>query len=237
MKSIWTGFCVAFSLYSAIPVPQVAWEKKTMRWALSFLPLVGVLVGGAELLWFWFCRSFGASALLYAILAGLLPLVITGGIHMDGLTDTCDALCSFGEKEKKLEILKDPHVGAFGPMWLMAFLLAQTALFAQLYETPALLPLAALAFPLARALGAAQDRHHDLCQEHRPGAPVCRGQRQARGRAGDGGRDRFGRRAPADGLRPLPRVDALGAHLSGGAGRLERGAPTDVHEHFRRFDR
>lgn len=154
MKSIWTGFCVAFSLYSAIPVPQVAWEKKTMRWALSFLPLVGVLVGGAELLWFWFCRTFGASALLYAILAGLLPLVITGGIHMDGLTDTCDALCSFGEKEKKLEILKDPHVGAFGPMWLMAFLLAQTALFAQLYETPALLPLAALAFPLARALGA-----------------------------------------------------------------------------------
>ena len=45
MKSVVSGFLVAFSLYSAIPVPQVNWEKKTMRWALSFLPLVGLLIG------------------------------------------------------------------------------------------------------------------------------------------------------------------------------------------------
>ena len=51
MKSAWSGLLVAFSLYSAVPVPQVQWEKKTMRWALSFLPLVGVLVGVAEWLW------------------------------------------------------------------------------------------------------------------------------------------------------------------------------------------
>ena len=47
MKSAWSGLLVAFSLYSAVPVPQVQWEKKTMRWALSFLPFVGVLVGAA----------------------------------------------------------------------------------------------------------------------------------------------------------------------------------------------
>ena len=45
MKSAWSGLLVAFSLYSAIPVPQVQWEKRTMRWALGFLPLIGVLIG------------------------------------------------------------------------------------------------------------------------------------------------------------------------------------------------
>ena len=127
MKSIVSGFFVAFSLYSAIPVPQVNWEKKTMRWALSFLPLVGLTVGAAEWLWFMFCTHFGASVVLYAIFAALLPLVISGGIHLDGLCDTCDALCSFGDREKRLMILKDSHVGAFGPLWLMAFLMAEAA--------------------------------------------------------------------------------------------------------------
>ncbi|MDO4270175.1 MAG: adenosylcobinamide-GDP ribazoletransferase [Eubacteriales bacterium] len=148
-----SGFLVAFSLYSAIPVPQVKWEKKTMRWALSFLPLVGVLIGAAEWGWHWFCAARGASALFYAAGAALLPLVISGGIHLDGFVDTCDALCSHAGREKRLEILKDPHVGAFGPLWLTAFLLAETACFAQLYEKPALLPLAFGGFVLARALG------------------------------------------------------------------------------------
>ncbi|MBP3310664.1 MAG: adenosylcobinamide-GDP ribazoletransferase, partial [Butyricicoccus sp.] len=154
MKSILSGFLVAFSLYSAIPVPQVNWEKKTMRWALSFLPLVGLVVGGVEWLWFAFCTYFGASAMLYAIFAALLPLVISGGIHLDGLCDTCDALCSFGDREKRLAILKDSHVGAFGPLWLMAFLLAEAACFAQVYDTPRYLPVALIGFAAARTLGA-----------------------------------------------------------------------------------
>ena len=52
VKSVISGLLVAFSMYSAIPVPQVNWEKQTMRWALGFLPLIGVLIGAIE--WFWF---------------------------------------------------------------------------------------------------------------------------------------------------------------------------------------
>ena len=48
MKSVISGLLVAFSMYSAIPVPQVNWEKQTMRWALGFLPLIGVLIGAIE---------------------------------------------------------------------------------------------------------------------------------------------------------------------------------------------
>lgn len=153
MKSAWSGLLVAFSMYSAVPVPQVQWEKRTMRWALGFLPLVGVLIGALEWLWFAFCTHFAADGLFYAVIAALLPLFVSGGIHLDGLCDTCDALCSYGDREKRLAILKDPHVGAFGPMWLIAFLLAEVGCFAQIYARPALLPLAVCGFALARALG------------------------------------------------------------------------------------
>lgn len=154
MKSVWSGLLVAFSLYSAVPVPQVQWEKRTMRWALSFLPLVGVLIGALEWLWYLFCTHFGAAALFYAAGAALIPLFVSGGIHLDGLCDTCDALCSYGDRDKRLAILKDPHVGAFGPLWLIAFLLAEAACFAQIYETPVLLPVVFLGFAEARADGA-----------------------------------------------------------------------------------
>ena len=79
--------------------------------------------------------------------------MITGGIHLDGFVDTCDALCSYGDRDKRLEILKDPHVGAFAILWIGALLVAQLGLFAQLYETPASAKLLLFGYAGARALG------------------------------------------------------------------------------------
>lgn len=153
MKSIVSGMLVAFSLYSAVPVPQVRWEKATMRWALCFLPLIGAAVGLLEWGWLALALRLGLTELLYAVVAALLPIAVTGGIHLDGLTDTCDALCSHADREKKLEILKDPHVGAFGVMWQTACLLLTAALFAQVYAGSAQFPILCLGYMAARALG------------------------------------------------------------------------------------
>lgn len=134
MKSILSGICVAFSLYSAIPAPQIAWEKNTMRYALACLPFIGLLVGGLEYGWYILCGYLNFSAILYATIAAILPILITGGIHLDGYVDTCDALSSHADREKKLEILKDPHVGAFGPLWLLVILLVQVGCYGQIYQ-------------------------------------------------------------------------------------------------------
>ena len=184
MKSAWSGLLVAFSLYSAVPVPQVQWEKRTMRWALSFLPLVGALVGAAEWLWYLFCAHFGAAALFYAVGAALIPLFVSGGIHLDGLCDTCDALCSFGDRDKRLAILKDPHVGAFGPMWLMAFLLAEAACFAQIYETPYAAAAGLCGFRRGAHAGWMQDCAVALRKGHRTGTYLRGEQRQKGSRRG-----------------------------------------------------
>lgn len=154
MKDILNGLLVSFSLYSSIPVKQVEWQKNTMRWALSFITFIGVIIGFLELIWYKFCVYFNASPLFYCSIATLIPIIISGGIHLDGLCDTCDALCSFGNKQKKLEILKDPHVGAFGVIWLISFVICEIAFFSQIYKTPKFIFLLFFGFSFSRALGA-----------------------------------------------------------------------------------
>lgn len=124
-----------------------------MRWALCFLPLIGATVGLLEWGWLILASFLDFTELLYAVVAALLPIAVTGGIHLDGLTDTCDALCSHADQTKKLEILKDPHVGAFGVMWQTASLMLTAALFSQLYKNSSQLIVLCLGYVAARALG------------------------------------------------------------------------------------
>lgn len=56
--------------------------------------------------------------------SGVFLLLITGGIHIDGYMDTMDAVHSYGNREKKLEILKDSHIGAFAVIMLVTYVLA-----------------------------------------------------------------------------------------------------------------
>jgi adenosylcobinamide-GDP ribazoletransferase len=148
------GLITAFSMYSVLPVPRRVWDEDNMRWALAFFPLVGAVIGGAVWLWVALCRFWQAGSLFCAAGMVLIPTAFSGGIHMDGLIDSCDALGSRGDRERKLEILKDSHVGAFGVMGFGAYLLVATAA-AELWcrlERP-LVPVMA-GFVLSRALAA-----------------------------------------------------------------------------------
>ena len=101
---------VTFGMFSALPMPRVDWTPHSMRWALACLPLVGFACGGALALWLAVCRLLNLSGLLPAAGICLCPLLVTGGLHMDGFADTCDALASHAEPARKQEILKDSHV-------------------------------------------------------------------------------------------------------------------------------
>ena len=124
----------AFSTYSALPMPQVEWNEKNTRYVICFLPLVGLVCGGMLLLLHWLCRRLELSAMLFAAVATALPLLLTGGIHMDGFMDTVDALASHREREKKLEIMKDSRCGAFAVIWCGVYLLLSFAVYFQLYD-------------------------------------------------------------------------------------------------------
>lgn len=100
-------------MYSKIPMPRVDWEKKALSWALCWFPLVGVVIGAVLYGWMTLAEFLHIGSALFAAFALLIPIALSGGIHLDGFCDTCDALSSHQSKERKLEILKDSHTGAF----------------------------------------------------------------------------------------------------------------------------
>ena len=144
---------IALSTWSRLPVPKADWTEENRRLALCFFPLAGIAVGGAVWLWLAVCAWLGFGPLLRGAGAAALPLLLTGGIHMDGFMDTCDALASWQPRERRLEILKDSHTGAFAVMRCSLYLLAQAGLFAEL--GPRRDGALACCFVLSRALSAA----------------------------------------------------------------------------------
>lgn len=156
---------VAFAMFSALPMPQFDWNEKNMRYALCGFPLVGAVCGAVCCLCGWLPLPTAIQAAGWC----LLPVWVTGGIHLDGYADTCDALASCGDTAKKLEILKDPHCGAFAVIRLCSYFLAYAALCAcvrftlrvgavwtlALVGERALSALAIAAFPLAKNTGLA----------------------------------------------------------------------------------
>ncbi|MBC8611763.1 adenosylcobinamide-GDP ribazoletransferase [Massilimaliae timonensis] len=128
---LWQSFKIAFSMYSVIPLRNIEWKEETMRYAFCFFPLIGVVIGGAEWLWLWCAWKFGFSAVLTGAAAAVIPVLLTGGIHLDGFCDTVDALSSHQPKERKLEILKDSHVGAFAVIGICVYFLLSFGLWCE----------------------------------------------------------------------------------------------------------
>ena len=139
---------VAFAMFSALPVPRIEWNEKNMRYAMAAFPLIGVVIGA---LW-CVCGILPLPDMAKAAGFCLLPVAATGGIHLDGYADTSDALSSYGDREKKLAILKDPHCGAFAVIRLCSYFIAYFALCACLRFTPRVGAVWTLALVLERAL-------------------------------------------------------------------------------------
>lgn len=118
-------------MFSRIPMPRVKWEKRSMRYTMAAFPLVGLVVGAVVLLWNWVCLWLGLNDFLRGAGIALWPLLLTGGIHLDGFCDTVDALASHAPPEKKQEILKDSHAGAFAAIAVAAYLIGLAAVASQ----------------------------------------------------------------------------------------------------------
>ncbi len=147
----------AFAMYSRLPVPGPKWTEENISYTMCFFPWVGAVIGivtwAVFLLKGWIAaQGFAFGGLFFTILFVLIPLFITGGIHMDGFMDTTDALRSYQSKEQRLAILKDPHIGAFAAIALSMYLLADAALYSAV--TARSMVVICLGFCLSRTLSA-----------------------------------------------------------------------------------
>ena len=152
MKSVFESLLIAFSMYSAIPVPIIEWNEKNMRKAMYFFPLISVACGlGLKLIWLT-GKFFGLNNLFVAVMSVAMNVLITGGIHIDGFCDTSDALYSRRPMERKLEILKDSHCGTFSVLALCVVLMLSCGAYSQLYEDGQSILLISCIFAVSRCL-------------------------------------------------------------------------------------
>lgn len=116
-------FWIALQFLSSVPVrlPGMPSAEASGR-SLLFYPAIGLLFG--LLLWCTDALLAGAPVFLHAALLLTLWVVLSGGLHLDGLADSADAwLGGFGDRERTLMIMKDPRSGPMAVVTLVLVLL------------------------------------------------------------------------------------------------------------------
>ena len=141
----------AFLMYSRIPMPQVEWKEENRRYSLCFFPLVGAVIGLLFIIWRYVCVRLEIGNFFAGSVSMIIPILVTGGIHLDGFCDVVDAKSSFGDRAKKFEIMSDPHIGSFAAMRLCIYLILQTALLCEIKNISTII-IIAVGFVLSRAL-------------------------------------------------------------------------------------
>lgn len=143
---------IAFSMYSRIPMPRTEWQEEDMRYVMCFFPLIGLAIGLVLCGWVWLAGRLQIGVALFSGVATALPVLITGGIHLDGFCDTLDALSSRQPQERKLEILKDSNSGAFAVIGCGLYFLLTFCFWMEWYPQGRYTWMLALGFVLSRTL-------------------------------------------------------------------------------------
>ncbi|TAM46085.1 MAG: adenosylcobinamide-GDP ribazoletransferase [Gammaproteobacteria bacterium] len=131
MRAVW----LAVQFLTRLPTPRVEIDATARGTSVLFYPLVGLLIGALLALLHWPLATTDAG--LEAALLLLVWVLVTGGLHLDGLADSADAwLGSHGDRARALAIMKDPYTGPAGTAAVVLVLLIKfAALSALLWES------------------------------------------------------------------------------------------------------
>ena len=112
-------FLIAFQFLTIVPLPvPVRCDEQDLGRSMTFFPLVGLAIGALLAATDFLLAPFLPRGVADLILVVLLS-VVTGGLHLDGLSDVCDGLAARGSRERFLDVMKDSRVGAVGAVALV----------------------------------------------------------------------------------------------------------------------
>ena len=135
MKQWFYAFAMCQSMFCAIPFPGNLWDEKARDKMLLFLPIVGLEMGAIWAALAWLCGVLKLPVPVKGLILAVYPYLAAGFIHLDGYMDVTDAVKSCRSLERRREILKDSHVGAFAVIGIVLLLLAQFAFLASVPES------------------------------------------------------------------------------------------------------
>lgn len=125
------GLVTAMRTLSVLPVPGR--EARKFSDSLYWFPLVGLFLGGLQAAAAMLAAGF-AWPELSAALVLLSGVVLTRGMHADGLADMADGFFGGHDRDARLRIMKDPSVGSFGVLALVFLYLFKWVVLTRLFE-------------------------------------------------------------------------------------------------------
>ncbi len=140
------GLVLAYEFFSRLPIKKnVDFTKENISYSIFFMPLVGLTIGCISAVVFILTAQF--DKLVASFLTVATMVILTGGLHIDGLSDTFDGFLSNRDREKTLEIMKDSRIGTFGTIAIIFVILGKILLVYKITENAT----AALIFSLGNA--------------------------------------------------------------------------------------
>lgn len=138
------------SFFTRLPVPYVEYEEERYIKGIKTIPFVGLVLGAILYLVSFVGRWFHPQVTAVILLAAYI--FMTGGLHLDGLADTCDGVFSGRDRERMLEIMKDSRIGSFGVLAMLFFFLFYSVMYQFLpREALLILPVIGKSAPLISA--------------------------------------------------------------------------------------
>ena len=147
MREYINDFLLFFQFFTRIPINKsLNCEKENFRRGSIFFPIIGLFIGIVQWLVFYLLIKV-LPVNITAIFVVIIPIVITGGLHVDGLGDTCDGFFSFkGDKNKIIEIMKDSTIGTYACIAIVFDMLTRYVAICTIIEMN--LPLILIATPI-----------------------------------------------------------------------------------------
>lgn len=147
MKEYLNDFLLFFQFFTRVPINKsLNCSKENFRRGAIFLPVVGLFIGIVQWLVYYLLMKV-LPVNITAVFVVIIPLVITGGLHVDGFGDTCDGFFSLkGDKDKIIEVMKDSRVGTYASIAIVFDILVRYAAVCAIIEMN--LPLILIATPI-----------------------------------------------------------------------------------------
>jgi len=117
------GLLAALQFLTILPVKRDFTSEQIGR-ATAWFPVVGLIIGAILVGLHYILDLFLPAAVVNGLLLAVL-VVLSGGLHLDGLADTIDGLAGHRTPERRLEIMRDSHIGAIGAVGLFLFLIIE----------------------------------------------------------------------------------------------------------------